>query len=106
MLVIGITCCGDMCEQPKMENLREMGVIGESYDSGLMGRVKEDEFDSRSGSDNFEAGSGDDQNTTENKSSKRKKKYHRHTAFQIQELEAYCFDSLLSSILCLSCFVF
>ncbi|KAL0371670.1 UNVERIFIED_CONTAM: Homeobox-leucine zipper protein HDG1 [Sesamum calycinum] len=72
---------------PKMENLGEMGLMGENYDSGLMGRTREDELESRSGSDNFETASGDDQNTTENKSSKRKK-YHRHTAYQIQELEA------------------
>ncbi|KAI3458182.1 hypothetical protein Pfo_014845 [Paulownia fortunei] len=77
---------------PKMENLGEMGLIGGSYDSGLIGRTREDEFESRSGSDNFEAASGDDQNTTENKSSKRKK-YHRHTAFQIQELEGYFKDN-------------
>ncbi|KAK6155754.1 hypothetical protein DH2020_010002 [Rehmannia glutinosa] len=73
--------------QPKMENLGEMGLIRENYDTGLIGRTREDEFESRSGSDNFETASGDDQNTSENKSSKRKK-YHRHTAFQIQELEA------------------
>lgn len=71
-----------------MENLGEMGLIGESFDSGLIGRTREDELESRSGSDNFEGGSGDDENATRNKSSKRKKKYHRHTAFQIQELEA------------------
>ncbi|KAL7146370.1 hypothetical protein ABFS83_06G036200 [Erythranthe nasuta] len=61
---------------PKMENIREMGLIGETY-----------ELESRSGSDNIEAGSGDDHNTSETKSSKRKK-YHRHTTFQIQELES------------------
>lgn len=70
-----------------MENLGEMGMIRENYNSGLIGRTREDELESRSGSDNFETASGDDENTTQNKSSKRKK-YHRHTAFQIQELEA------------------
>ncbi|KAG8381359.1 hypothetical protein BUALT_Bualt06G0114100 [Buddleja alternifolia] len=74
--------------QPKMENLGERSLMRESYDSGLMGRTREDEFESRSGSDNLEAASGDDQTNNENKSSKRKK-YHRHTAFQIQELESY-----------------
>ncbi|KAL6514289.1 hypothetical protein OROMI_034352 [Orobanche minor] len=73
---------------PKMESRGEMGLIRESYDSGLIGRTREDhELESRSGSDNFEIASGDDQNTGEKKFSKRKK-YHRHTAFQIQELEA------------------
>lgn len=70
-----------------MENLGDMGLIGESYDSGLAGRSREDELESRSGSDNFDGASGDDENPPRNKASKRKK-YHRHTAFQIQELEA------------------
>lgn len=70
-----------------MENLGDMGLIGESYDSGLAGRSREDELESRSGSDNFDGASGDDENPPHNKASKRKK-YHRHTAFQIQELEA------------------
>lgn len=72
---------------PKMENLGEMGLLGESFDSGLIGRTREDELESRSGSDNFDGASGDDENAAPNKKSKRKK-YHRHTAFQIQELES------------------
>ncbi|XP_047938945.1 homeobox-leucine zipper protein ANTHOCYANINLESS 2 isoform X1 [Salvia hispanica] len=72
---------------PKMENLGGMGLLGESHEGGLIGRMREDELESRSGSDNFEGASGDDDNPTHNKASKRKK-YHRHTAFQIQELEA------------------
>ncbi|KAM7491638.1 hypothetical protein LguiA_034559 [Lonicera macranthoides] len=72
--------------KPKMEGLGEMGMIMENFDpSGVMTRIKEDEYESRSGSDNFEGGSGDEQDTTANK---RKKKYHRHTPYQIQELEA------------------
>ena len=70
-----------------MENLGGMGLLGESHEGGLIGRMREDELESRSGSDNFEGASGDDDNPTHNKASKRKK-YHRHTAFQIQELEA------------------
>ncbi|XP_073016577.1 homeobox-leucine zipper protein HDG1-like isoform X2 [Primulina eburnea] len=73
---------------PKRENTAEMGLMGKGFDNNLSGKTKEDEFGSPS-SDNFEAASGDDQETIENKSSKRKK-YHRHTPFQIQELEA-CF---------------
>lgn len=69
-----------------MDGLGEMGLIMENFDpSGVMTRIKEDEYESRSGSDNFEGGSGDEQETTANK---RKKKYHRHTPYQIQELEA------------------
>ncbi|GAU44802.1 hypothetical protein TSUD_291950 [Trifolium subterraneum] len=72
-----------------MEANGEMGLIGENFDSGLMGRMRDDDFDSRSGSENFDASgdefdAGDDQ-----QQNKRKKKYHRHTPQQIQELESY-----------------
>lgn len=63
-----------------MENLGEMGLLRGSHNSSLIGRLREDELES-------EGGSGDEDNATHNKSSK-KKKYHRHTPFQIQELEA------------------
>ncbi|CAL9124998.1 unnamed protein product [Musa textilis] len=48
-------------------------------------RSKEDENESRAGSDNFEGGSGDD---LEQEHPRKKKRYHRHTPQQIQELEA------------------
>ncbi|KAL6554642.1 hypothetical protein OROHE_007381 [Orobanche hederae] len=85
--------------QPKMENdIGEMGLIRESYDSRpLIGKARfyDHESETRSGSDNFETASGDDQNTiiTKNNKSSKRKKYHRHTAFQIQELEAAFKDS-------------
>lgn len=50
-------------------------------------RIREDEFDSatKSGSENQEgAASGDEQDPRPNK----KKRYHRHTQHQIQEMEA------------------
>lgn len=78
-----------------MENLGEMSILGENFDGG---RIREDELESRSCSDNFEAASGDDldntnqnqhnNNNNNNQKSSKRKKYHRHTAFQIQELEA------------------
>ncbi|KAH7867568.1 hypothetical protein Vadar_000668 [Vaccinium darrowii] len=72
--------------KPKMEGQRsEMALMGENY---LMGRLKEDGRDSRSESENVEGASGDDQETPGNKQ-KARKKYHRHTPQQIQELEAY-----------------
>lgn len=48
-------------------------------------RIREDDFDSatKSGSDNPEGGSGDDQDPRP-----KKKRYHRHTQHQIQEMEA------------------
>ncbi|XP_019251815.1 PREDICTED: homeobox-leucine zipper protein HDG1-like isoform X1 [Nicotiana attenuata] len=75
--------------KPKMEGIGDMGLIGENFDAVAMGRSsREDEYESRSGSDNLDGGaSGDDQDTPLGKSS-RKKKYHRHTPYQIQELEA------------------
>ncbi|KAL4363140.1 hypothetical protein GQ457_04G010420 [Hibiscus cannabinus] len=51
-------------------------------------RMRDDEFDStnKSGSENHElGGSGDDQDLRPNK----KKRYHRHTQHQIQEMEAF-----------------
>ncbi|XP_059290338.1 homeobox-leucine zipper protein ANTHOCYANINLESS 2-like isoform X1 [Lycium ferocissimum] len=75
--------------KPKMEGVGDMGMIGENFDAVAMGRSsREDEYESRSGSDNLDGGgSGDDLETPLGKSS-RKKKYHRHTPYQIQELEA------------------
>ncbi|KAI9091066.1 hypothetical protein K1719_028336 [Acacia pycnantha] len=73
--------------QQKMEGHGDMGLIGE-FDHSLMGRMRDDEYESRSGSDNFEGVSGDDQDAGGDDQSKRRKKYHRHTPHQIQELEA------------------
>lgn len=66
----------------------EMGLIGEQFDPSVVGRMREEEFESRSGSDNVEGASGDDQEANED-GPPRKKKYHRHTPHQIQELESY-----------------
>ncbi|KAL3524247.1 hypothetical protein ACH5RR_017081 [Cinchona calisaya] len=74
--------------KPKMEGAGGMGMIGENFGHGAMERAKEEEYESRSGSDNIEGGSGDDQDNPRDKSSARRKKYHRHTPHQIQELEA------------------
>ncbi|KAA8539898.1 hypothetical protein F0562_026590 [Nyssa sinensis] len=66
--------------KPTMEGQGQMGQTG---------RVREDEHEGRSGSENLEGASGDDQELTGDRLA-RKKKYHRHTLHQIQELEA-CF---------------
>jgi homeobox-leucine zipper protein len=55
------------------------GASGSNFDASVMGGMREDDFDSRSGSENFdasgdEADAGDDQ-----QQNKRKNKYHRHT---------------------------
>ncbi|KAK7270509.1 hypothetical protein RIF29_23707 [Crotalaria pallida] len=73
----------------RMEGHTDMGLIGENFDTGLMGRMRDnDEYESRSGSDNFDGASGDDQDAGDDQP-KRKKRYHRHTPHQIQELESF-----------------
>ncbi|KAJ8511792.1 hypothetical protein OPV22_002226 [Ensete ventricosum] len=59
------------------------GGVGGELDS--VRRSKDDENESKAGSDNFEGGSGDD---LEQEHPRKKKRYHRHTPQQIQELEA------------------
>ncbi|XP_044467845.1 homeobox-leucine zipper protein ANTHOCYANINLESS 2 isoform X1 [Mangifera indica] len=72
-----------------MEGVGEMDLMGEHFDPSIVGRIREAELESRSGSDNIEgAASGDDQEANE-EGPLRKKKYHRHTPQQIQELEAF-----------------
>ncbi|KAJ8493346.1 hypothetical protein OPV22_015067 [Ensete ventricosum] len=51
-----------------------------------MPRAREDDFESKSGSENIEVASGDDQDQSQRP---RKKRYHRHTQHQIQEMEAF-----------------
>ncbi|XWS50570.1 hypothetical protein CRYUN_Cryun12cG0098200 [Craigia yunnanensis] len=74
--------------QKSMDGHGEMGLIRENFDPSLVGRMKEDGYECRSGSDNFEGASGDDQDAAADGPPK-KKKYHRHTPHQIQELESF-----------------
>ncbi|GAB2285285.1 Homeobox-leucine zipper protein hdg2 [Dionaea muscipula] len=57
----------------------------------IQARLREDEFECKSGSDNNHEGgvSGDDLLQDPNVRPKKKKRYHRHTQHQIQELEAF-----------------
>lgn len=50
-----------------------------------LGKLKEDDYETKSGTETMEAPSGDDQDP--NQRSKRKR-YHRHTQRQIQEMES------------------
>ncbi|XP_058087000.1 homeobox-leucine zipper protein ANTHOCYANINLESS 2-like [Magnolia sinica] len=68
-----------------MDGSGEMGRGGGGDFELPSGRNKEEEYESRSGSDNMDGGSGDDQDAD---NPPRKKRYHRHTPQQIQELEA------------------
>eukprot|EP00250_Pteridium_aquilinum_P016242 c23020_g1_i1 orf=781-3153(-) len=53
----------------------------------LLVKPKEDESDSKSSSDNLEGGSGDDNEGGDPRPTK--KRYHRHTLHQIQEMERF-----------------
>ncbi|KAE9618268.1 putative transcription factor & lipid binding HD-SAD family [Lupinus albus] len=55
--------------------------------SGLIGRMRDDDYESRSGSDNFDGVSGDDQDAGDDQP--KRKRYHRHTPNQIQDLESF-----------------
>jgi homeobox-leucine zipper protein len=61
------------------------GSVG---DGNLTRRGRDDENGSQSGSDNLDGASGDDLDTDNSNPRKKKKRYHRHTPQQIQELEA------------------
>lgn len=51
-----------------------------------LGKIRDDDGDSKSGSENLEGVSGDDQDPNQRP---KKKRYHRHTQHQIQEMEAF-----------------
>ncbi|XP_031263423.1 homeobox-leucine zipper protein ANTHOCYANINLESS 2 isoform X3 [Pistacia vera] len=73
-------------QQPNIDNQGDMGRMGERFETGVGRRSREDEHESRSGSDNMDGASGDDLDAADNPP--RKKRYHRHTPQQIQELES------------------
>ncbi|KZV26725.1 homeobox-leucine zipper protein ANTHOCYANINLESS 2-like [Dorcoceras hygrometricum] len=65
----------------------EVARMGETFEFGNVGgrKMRDEEHESRSGSDNMDGASGDEQDAADKPS--RKKRYHRHTPQQIQELE-------------------
>ncbi|GAB2290968.1 Homeobox-leucine zipper protein ANTHOCYANINLESS 2 [Dionaea muscipula] len=72
--------------QTSMEGQGDVTRITENFEPNGVKRSREEEHESRSGSDNMDGGSGDDQDVADN-NPRRKKRYHRHTPQQIQELE-------------------
>ncbi|XP_028769098.1 homeobox-leucine zipper protein ANTHOCYANINLESS 2 isoform X2 [Neltuma alba] len=73
--------------QTDIDGHRDGNRMSENYEMNVNGRrSREEEQESRSGSDNLEVASGDDQDASDHPP--RKKRYHRHTPQQIQELEA------------------
>ncbi|KAE8701006.1 Homeobox-leucine zipper protein ROC6 [Hibiscus syriacus] len=72
-------------QQPNIDNNQgDESRLGENFEASIGRRSREE---SRSGSDNMDDASGDDQEAAADKPP-RKKRYHRHTPQQIQELEA------------------
>ncbi|KAI5599586.1 hypothetical protein POPTR_002G230200v4 [Populus trichocarpa] len=75
--------------QPNMMEGHEFHHLDMTHNTseGDMTRIRDEEFDStntKSGSENQEGASGDDQDPRP-----KKKRYHRHTQHQIQEMEAF-----------------
>lgn len=72
--------------QPNMMEgqLHQLDMTQNTSESDIA-RIRDDDFDSatKSGSENHEGASGDDQDPRP-----KKKRYHRHTQHQIQEMEA------------------
>ncbi|KAE8693813.1 Homeobox-leucine zipper protein ROC6 [Hibiscus syriacus] len=76
-------------QQPNIDNQGDHGtrIMRENFEVSVRRRSIEEENEiSRSGSDNMDGASGDDQDAADKPP--RKKRYHRHTLQQIQELEA------------------
>ncbi|XP_059651469.1 homeobox-leucine zipper protein ANTHOCYANINLESS 2-like isoform X2 [Cornus florida] len=74
--------------ETRMEGQGDVKRVLENYEPNVGRRSREDEPESRSGSDHMDGGaSGDDQDAADDKPA-RKKRYHRHTPQQIQELES------------------
>ncbi|RID54604.1 hypothetical protein BRARA_G01910 [Brassica rapa] len=70
--------------------LQTNGVNGEAFETNVTRNKSRggEDVESRSESDNAEAVSGDDLETGDKPPRKKKKRYHRHTAKQIQDLES------------------
>ncbi|MFQ6629350.1 hypothetical protein Gotur_008039 [Gossypium turneri] len=86
----GLTLGQIMFQQPNnmMEGQLHPLEMTQNASESEIARMRDEEFDStnKSGSENHElGGSGDDQDPRPNK----KKRYHRHTQHQIQEMEAF-----------------
>lgn len=77
-----------MIEGGQLHGLEQMtqNGLGES-DFGRMREAEDFDSATKSSSENHEVGSGDDQDGHQQRPNK-KKRYHRHTQHQIQQMEA------------------
>ncbi|KAI9195813.1 hypothetical protein LWI28_018359 [Acer negundo] len=73
-------------QQPNIDNQDDIPRMSENFEGIIGSRSRDEEHESRSGSDNMDCGSGDDQDAADNLP--RKKRKHRHIPYQIQSLEA------------------
>ncbi|KAK3188314.1 hypothetical protein Dsin_027875 [Dipteronia sinensis] len=73
--------------QPNMfESHHLFDMTPRSPESDDLGKLRDDDYETRSGTETMEAPSGDDQDPNQRP---KKKRYHRHTQRQIQEMEAF-----------------
>lgn len=90
MLFFGFVLKKLLCyQQTNADGQGDVTRMAENFETNVGRRSREEEHESRSGSDNMDGGSGDDQDAADNTNPRKKKRYHRHTPQQIQELEAY-----------------
>ncbi|XP_073058701.1 homeobox-leucine zipper protein MERISTEM L1-like [Primulina eburnea] len=73
--------------QPNMFNSHHHLLdLGHKSPENELDLIRDDEYESKSGTDIMEAPSGDDQDPNQRP---KKKRYHRHTQHQIQEMESF-----------------
>ncbi|CAK9142742.1 unnamed protein product [Ilex paraguariensis] len=73
-------------QQNIMDGQLHLLDMGQNTSEGDMARLRDDDFESKSGSENNDGASGEDQDPNQRP---KKKRYHRHTQHQIQEMEAF-----------------
>lgn len=74
-----------MFEPNMFESHHLFDMTPKTSDSELIGKIRDDDYETKSGTETAEANSGDDQDPNQRP---KKKRYHRHTQRQIQEMEA------------------
>ncbi|XP_021887377.1 homeobox-leucine zipper protein PROTODERMAL FACTOR 2-like [Carica papaya] len=75
-----------MFEPNMFESHHLFDMTPKTSDSELIGKIRDDDYETKSGTETAEANSGDDQDPNQRP---KKKRYHRHTQRQIQEMEAF-----------------
>ena len=73
--------------QPNMFESHHILDISRKTSENQLDILRDDDYESKSGTDIMEAPSGDEQDP--NQHPNKKKRYHRHTQHQIQEMESY-----------------